>query len=521
MRLLCTDTENGIRLDVFDDLASIPPYAILSHRWGPDEVLYGDLISEGPKDGNRYSKLLGCCQRAHKDGYSHVWIDTCCIDQKSSAELSESINSMYMWYAKSAVCYAYLQDVSSTADPHPAGSEFRRSVWFTRGWTLQELIAPSNVVFFTGSWEIIGDKGELAATIQDITKIDYAALCGLIDIEDISVAEKMSWASNRKTTKVEDRAYSLLGIFGVNMTTIYGEGQRAFQRLQHEIISQSNDHSIFAWEGTLENDGSSEKTCGILAPSPDAFARSAGIIPTPYVQFANQWGYQGTVPDIQKTNTGLCLELPIFEAPSSIRVRNTRRQACVMVLACKKLDTYSSSSRYYTIGLLLQLDSEGYYGRLADVDLMNADRLASLGAECNIELIDIRGENPRSRMYNLAPSILKHMPKTYQVVVKAGTLNALRDAANIAFTEKFTYVSASKSPSREVFTKEWVEDPQTKQKDFVMTMKCRPRTQEDPDGDTSHTLHYCWDRNKGLIILDIDIDPRNPCACAGCWFKFE
>ena len=171
-----------------------------------------------------------CCEVARRDGFEFVWIDTCCIDQKSSAELSESINSMYMWYARSAVCYAYLQDVSSTAEPQSADSEFRQSVWFTRGWTLQELIAPSDVMFFTGSWEVIGDKGELAATIQDITRIDYAVLCGLIDIEDISVAEKMSWASNRKTTKVEDRAYSLLGIFGVNMTMLYGEGDRSEHR---------------------------------------------------------------------------------------------------------------------------------------------------------------------------------------------------------------------------------------------------------------------------------------------------
>jgi len=170
----------------------------------------------------------------------------CCIDKTSSAELSEAINSMFRWYQKASVCYAYLADVLKDTDPDKDPEEFSRSRWFTRGWTLQELVAPKNVVFYSRSWKNIGTKERLCNTISTITGIDIDTLLGE-DVTFVSVANKMSWASGRRTTRTEDMAYCLLGIFDVNMPLLYGEGKKAFLRLQEEILRSSYDHSLFAW----------------------------------------------------------------------------------------------------------------------------------------------------------------------------------------------------------------------------------------------------------------------------------
>ena len=163
--------------------------------------------------------------------------DLCCIDKTSSAELSEAINSMYRWYQESGVCYAYLADVPPNA--------FSKSRWFTRGWTLQELIAPSTVIFLDQKWQEIGTKSSLQRVISEITGIPTDILLGG-DLEDASIAQRMSWASKRETTRVEDAAYCLMGIFSIHMPMLYGEGERAFIRLQEEIMRVSDDHSLFA-----------------------------------------------------------------------------------------------------------------------------------------------------------------------------------------------------------------------------------------------------------------------------------
>ena len=181
---------------------------------------------------------------------------------------------MYRWYQESGVCYAYLADVLSKADDHQStarSSELSRSKWFTRGWTLQELIAPFIVIFFDQKWQEIDTKSSLRQPISEITGIPDGILLG-DDLECASVAQRMSWASRRDTTRVEDRAYCLMGIFSVNMTLLYGEGERAFIRLQEEIIKVSDDHSLFAWE-------SSDSSGGLLATSPAAFSNSSKIIP--------------------------------------------------------------------------------------------------------------------------------------------------------------------------------------------------------------------------------------------------
>jgi hypothetical protein len=177
-------------------------------------------------DRTGYDKVEHFCDIAAADGFEYLWLDTCCIDKTSSSELSEAINSMYKWYQNAEVCYVYLSDVASYEDPRELESNFVRSRWFTRGWTLQDLIAPSTVIFFADDWQEIGTKPSLQEVISAITGINANILLG-DDLESASVTQRMSWASKRKTARSEDLAYCLLGIFGVNMPMLYGEGERA------------------------------------------------------------------------------------------------------------------------------------------------------------------------------------------------------------------------------------------------------------------------------------------------------
>ncbi|KAF8137194.1 heterokaryon incompatibility protein-domain-containing protein, partial [Boletus edulis] len=221
-----------------------PRYAIVSHRWGDEseEALFtdiGDQVRTQSK-GKGYEKIQGSCAQARQDGLGYVWLDTCCIDRSSSSELSEAINSMYKWYNESAVCYAYLHDVS---DP----SRFTESDWFTRGWTLQELIAPKRLKFFTKDWTLIGTREALIDPIAERTGISHEILRSSRIPPEVTISQKMVWARERETSKVEDRAYSLLGILGVNMVPVYGIDNGAFEDLQHRIIAKCADQTLFAW----------------------------------------------------------------------------------------------------------------------------------------------------------------------------------------------------------------------------------------------------------------------------------
>ncbi|KAK4188581.1 HET-domain-containing protein [Podospora australis] len=170
---------------------SAPPYAILSHTWAEDEVLFQHMQQGSAASRYGYRKVLGACAQAVKDGFEYIWIDTCCIDKSSSAELSEAINSMFRWYREAHVCYAFLSDVDSDEDPAALGSEFSKSRWFTRGWTLQELIAPPLVYFYASDWKEIGSRSALLHTVVYITKInmDYFKSGNL---SQFSAAQKMS-----------------------------------------------------------------------------------------------------------------------------------------------------------------------------------------------------------------------------------------------------------------------------------------------------------------------------------------
>lgn len=253
-------------------------YAILSHRWREGEVLYEDIegFQSSRKEG--VAKLQAFCAEARQyadsrssrnRGFRYVWADTCCIDKKSSAELSEAINSMYKYYSTATVCMAYLDDVHVAFSDPDFESQFRRSEWFTRCWTLQELIAPSEVVFYNARWERLSTKAHLRLLLSDITGVDAEALCGL-PLNQYSVAERMAWAANRKATRREDVAYSLIGLFNVNMPMLYGEGTKAYERLQEEILRETDDETIFAWSSTTISP-TDTLSGGLFAPSPVYF----------------------------------------------------------------------------------------------------------------------------------------------------------------------------------------------------------------------------------------------------------
>ena len=226
----------------------IPRYAILSHTWGTDaeEVTFKDLIDGTGMDKAGYNKIRFCGEQAKRDGLQYFWVDTCCIDKSNSTKLAEAINSMFRWYQNAARCYAYLLDVSSpTFDTNdessqlPYESDLWKSRWFTRGWTLQELLAPGSVEFFSREGNRLGDKRSLERQIHEITGIAVPALRGT-PLSQFGVGERFSWAENRQTTRKEDKAYSLLGIFDVYMPLIYGEGSdNALTRLREEINKPS------------------------------------------------------------------------------------------------------------------------------------------------------------------------------------------------------------------------------------------------------------------------------------------
>jgi hypothetical protein len=295
MRLINSTTQ---KLEEFS--GKIPEYAILSHTWGEKELYFQDLQKGNAKHIAEFAKFQGCCEQAKRDNFGYVWIDTCCIDKTSSAELSEAINSMYQWYKEAQVCYAFLADVPSGEDLQYPDSPFAKSRWFTRGWTLQELIAPSSLVFYGKDWREIGTKLSLQNLVSAITGIPITVL-RFSGIKNFSVAQRMSWASKRQTTRIEDKAYCLMGLFGVNMPMLYGEGERAFRRLQEEIMKTSDDHTLFAW--TEPRDRRRWITRGLLADSPAEFADSGDIVKSePFLKGA----------PYSMTNKGLRIELPLL-----------------------------------------------------------------------------------------------------------------------------------------------------------------------------------------------------------------
>ncbi|KAI0452163.1 heterokaryon incompatibility protein-domain-containing protein [Xylaria acuta] len=309
--------------------SAIPKYAILSHTWGEGKVSFqewDDKDLAAKKAG--YKKIIAACKQAQADNLEYLWVDTNCIDKNSSAELSEAVNSMFVWYARSDRCYVYLADFVQTPSSNaeiaePAVSsglatssepldieQLRQCRWFTRGWTLQELLAPKTVIFFDLNWQRFGEKGDekFRTQLSEITGIDAECLENRHSIFTASVSARMSWAASRRAAGEEDIAYCLLGIFGINMPLLYGEGRRAFLRLQEEIIRISNDQTIFCW--SYPNEARvGEAWDSVLAPHPCVFAGGGTYIPNPYRSI----GYS-------LTNNGLEIPLDIIEIDNDYSV---------------------------------------------------------------------------------------------------------------------------------------------------------------------------------------------------------
>ncbi|PMD37231.1 HET-domain-containing protein [Hyaloscypha variabilis F] len=313
MRLI--NTETGLLEDFIGD--DIPRCAILSHTWEKDEISLQEFqrltdpdLEQDPKTiaGKAkagYVKIQGCVNLARSREIPYVWVDTCCIDKTSSADLTESVNSMYRWYANSEVCFAYLVDVKTyeATDGRHAFPDWEKSRWFTRGWTLQELIAPTVVEFYCHSWYYFGTKQSLYDRLSNVTGIERKVL-QTNDLSSISVAKKMSWASQRSTCRKEDMAYCLLGIFDINMPLLYGEAESAFLRLQQHIAASSTDHSIFAWGvpagSAVGNQLRSYRS--IFARSPADFAHCGTFVERVILQ-PDTWtqtnrGFHGVFPAI-------------------------------------------------------------------------------------------------------------------------------------------------------------------------------------------------------------------------------
>ena len=306
-------------------------YAILSHRWGAaqDEISFVDINeSRDISHKKGFAKLKGFCDLAASLGYGYGWDDTCCINKGDSSELSEAINSMYRWYHGSSVCIVYLEDVPE--------KPMMDSGWFNRGWTLQELIAPEVTLFYDRDWNQIGAKSDLLAELCGKTGIPKDVLSHAIGPSKCSIAQRMSWAAKRETTRVEDRAYSLLGIFDVSMPHIYGEREKAFLRLQRAISQQSKDESMFAWSMGMEKH--EESYSGLFAPSPSSYIHCSDMIST-----------RGST-GFAETNGELSITLKTF--PHSMETYYT-------ILNCTQRDRPESRIAI----LLSRLSTEGEYLR--------------------------------------------------------------------------------------------------------------------------------------------------------------
>jgi len=239
MRLL-EFRHNKVSLRAFRD-DEIPPYAILSHTWGrnEDEVSFQDITADSGGGRRGYNKIEFCAKQAAADNLEFFWVDTCCIKKTDSSELGEAITSMFRWYQNAVKCYVYLPDVSVVAS-RPWEVAFRESRWFTRGWTLQELIAPRIVEFFSSEGKLLGDKRTLEDLIHKKTDIPIDALRDGANLSKFSDHQRFQWINSRQTQRQEDMVYSLLGIFDVSLVMNYGEGVDNARHRLNEAIKLRN-----------------------------------------------------------------------------------------------------------------------------------------------------------------------------------------------------------------------------------------------------------------------------------------
>ncbi|KAI8944264.1 hypothetical protein F4801DRAFT_572345 [Xylaria longipes] len=280
---------------------------------------------------------------------------------------------MFQWYKSAAVCYAYLYDVSGDIE-----SNIAESRWITRGWTLQELIAPREVVFYSSDWNALGTRSELSVHLETATRIDKQFLMGG-SLDKASIAQRMSWAAMRSTSREEDEAYCLLGIFDINMPLIYGEGSKAFRRLQEVLVREyPEDHSLFAWGKVVtrlpnqfdnygelfglkpldirHNPNEVEKECfGLLAKCPRDFQHSGQLVRAPKARDYFR-------PELNTVST-LAGDTAFVNLPGVrgvVIVRHSKRlpivqllQTGFIILLCGQWDDLRTNFRYAAVPFLL------------------------------------------------------------------------------------------------------------------------------------------------------------------------
>ncbi|KAI0505296.1 HET-domain-containing protein [Xylaria bambusicola] len=419
MRLLHCET-----LTFEDFVQDIPPYAILSHTWGDQEVSLGDMDNrDAASQLDGYEKIAATCRIAREQGLDYAWVDTCCIDKSSSAELSEAINSMFAWYRNATTCYAWLSDYAQDAafnlteevvlasfesreaateqdrafsDPPPLtskeldmrnhiGQTLGKCRWFSRGWTLQELIAPKHVEFYDRDWKCFGSKAQLAPILSWITGVDTGVLKGG-SLDQVLVGRRMSWAANRQTRRIEDMAYCLLGIFDINMPLLYGEGEKAFTRLQEEIIRSSNDLSIFAWTAALKDKRAFRS---LWASSPNEF-KSCQFLVKPALEWNGRGEYSITSRGLRTT-----------DMIRTVRGNASRKGSYFLPLDCvdarQKKDIRFVSLEQYGPSLFARR-KPWLYDTVVDIDVSQASRLPQAQYICCRESPDFEAMVRTSRV---------------------------------------------------------------------------------------------------------------------------
>ncbi|KAK4195712.1 heterokaryon incompatibility protein-domain-containing protein [Triangularia verruculosa] len=358
--------------------AQTPRYAILSHTWEEEEVTFEQLRDPGSVHKKGYDKIHNTCLLAAQHGFEYAWVDTCCIDKSSSAELSEAINSMFYWYQQAAVCYVYLSDLAPDTNLS-SESGLACSRWFTRGWTLQELIAPRDVRFYDREWNFRGTKMDLSHQIHTITGIPESLLRHESTVFDFATAQRMSWVARRETTRIEDIAYCMLGIFNVSMSPRYGERMEAFTRLQKKIIKQPMaELGIFAWTNKQARAG---EVSGVLAESPSFFQDCTDM----------EASFQDSIyRNLALTTRGIQLDISIHQIKTG-----DHDKRCVMFVQLK----ISGSA----MGISLRKISGNVYARLNPSTLVELNRY-------DIEWTDHMYYQLPVETILLARSLLHHRP---------------------------------------------------------------------------------------------------------------
>ncbi|KAH9855731.1 heterokaryon incompatibility protein-domain-containing protein [Lenzites betulinus] len=487
MRFLNTSTGEFVWIS---DPSSVR-YAILSHTWRTDleggeqsfedvQALQADKpsptllrrLSNTPIESHSIlahpalsEKIKGICKIARLAGYKFVWIDSCCINKSSSAELSEAINSMYEWYKLADVCYVYLADVSDDPGPAYQNPQFRNTKWCKRGWTLQELIAPKRVVFLFRTWAFLGTKMGLALTLEVLTGIDYAILTGTAPLESVSVARRLSWAAKRETTRIEDEAYCLMGLFGVHMATIYGEGRNAFLRLQEEIIKIIPDQSIFAWGRTCtvvydefreeprilpsavpaQQSEISRHGWGLLARSPQDFEHAGDITPFRHDDLESLMGVmrmEGNfrLPSLHSlfTPQGVRLRVPLLDVSTELpHLSSAFAQRHAGSNFC------NPGSAFHSLALLLCQDGQGaFIGLILSDPPQNISVYAqeplivASHTECHaLEHIPFRPRTLRLRVLTLMSAMARRwFPQPREVYIRRHHIHVFRSGGDPSST---------------------------------------------------------------------------------------